>query len=106
MFAVWEMNGMEGEMCFYLKWQLNVDPSTLRDFQNGVQLNFVGPGGDPLHGSCAAGTCSFYTLKLRECQCCNYMRGMVSLSGARARELWIRLLSGTSGAQSYCITYG
>ena len=27
MFALWEINQMEREMCSYLKWQLNVDPS-------------------------------------------------------------------------------
>jgi hypothetical protein len=29
MFALQEINQMEQEMCSYLEWQLNVDPSTL-----------------------------------------------------------------------------
>jgi hypothetical protein len=29
MFALWEINQMEQEMCSYLEWQLNVDPSML-----------------------------------------------------------------------------
>ena len=46
MFALREINQMEREMCSYLEWQLNVDPSTLRDFQNRVQRDHVpcGPG--------------------------------------------------------------
>jgi len=35
-------------MCSYLEWQLNVDPTTLRDFQARVQLDFAGPGPYPL----------------------------------------------------------
>ena len=38
---------MEREMCSYLEWQLNVlniDPTTLRDFQTRVQDDFAGPG--------------------------------------------------------------
>jgi hypothetical protein len=37
MFALWEINRMEQEMCSYLEWQLNMNPSMLRDFQNRVQ---------------------------------------------------------------------
>jgi len=33
MFAFWEINQMERKMCSHLEWQLNVDPSMLRDFQ-------------------------------------------------------------------------
>jgi len=47
MFALREINQMEREMCSYLEWQLNVDPSTLRDFQNRVQRDFAGPGPYP-----------------------------------------------------------
>ncbi|KAH9989749.1 hypothetical protein BJV77DRAFT_668770 [Russula vinacea] len=47
MFALREINQMEREMCSYLEWQLNVDPTTLRDFQNRVQRDFAGPG--PIH---------------------------------------------------------
>ena len=38
---------MEREMCSYLDWQLDVDPTTLRDFQARVQLDFAGPGPYP-----------------------------------------------------------
>jgi hypothetical protein len=38
---------MEREMCSYLEWQLNVDPTTLRDFQARVQLDFAGQGPYP-----------------------------------------------------------
>jgi len=31
----------------YLEWQLNVDPTTLRDSQAHVQHNFAGPGPYP-----------------------------------------------------------
>jgi len=47
MFALREINQMEREMCSYLEWQLNVDPSTLRDFSNRVQQDFAGPGPYP-----------------------------------------------------------
>src|SRR5216684_8395400 len=47
MFALREINQMEREMCSYLEWQLNVDPSTLRDFQARVQHDFAGPGPYP-----------------------------------------------------------
>ncbi|KAF8491055.1 hypothetical protein F5888DRAFT_1807684 [Russula emetica] len=38
---------MEREMCSYLEWQLNVDPTTLRDFQARVQQDFADPGPHP-----------------------------------------------------------
>jgi hypothetical protein len=47
MFALREINQMEREMCSYLEWQLNVDPTTLRDFQARVQQDFSGPGPYP-----------------------------------------------------------
>jgi hypothetical protein len=47
MLALREIKQMEREMCSYLEWQLNVDPSTLRDFQNRVQRDFAGPGPYP-----------------------------------------------------------
>jgi hypothetical protein len=47
MFALREINQMEREMCSYLEWQLNVDPTTLRDFQTRVQADFAGPGPYP-----------------------------------------------------------
>jgi Cyclin, N-terminal domain len=37
MFALREINQMEQEMCSYLKWQLNVDPSILHDFEAQVR---------------------------------------------------------------------
>jgi hypothetical protein len=33
MFALREINQMEWDMCSYLEWQLNVNPTTLHDFQ-------------------------------------------------------------------------
>ncbi|KAF8500141.1 hypothetical protein F5888DRAFT_1610407, partial [Russula emetica] len=42
-----EINQMEREMCSYLEWQLNVDPTTLRDFQARVQQDFAHPGPYP-----------------------------------------------------------
>ncbi|KAF8487731.1 hypothetical protein F5888DRAFT_1810486 [Russula emetica] len=42
-----EINQMEREMCSYLEWQLNVDPTTLRDFQAWVQQDFADPGPYP-----------------------------------------------------------
>jgi len=48
MFALWEINQMEQEMCSYLEWQLNINPSTLRDFQHRVQQDFAGPGPYPM----------------------------------------------------------
>ena len=36
MFAPREINQLEREMRSYLEWQLNVDPTTLRDFQARV----------------------------------------------------------------------
>jgi hypothetical protein len=47
MFALWVINQMEREMWSYLEWQLNVDSSTLRDFQNHVGHDFAGPGPYP-----------------------------------------------------------
>ena len=47
MFVLREINQMEREMCSYLEWQLNVDPTTLCDFQARVQLDFAGPGPYP-----------------------------------------------------------
>ena len=38
---------MKQEMCSYLERQLNVDPTTLHDFQAQVQLDFTGPGPYP-----------------------------------------------------------
>jgi hypothetical protein len=32
MFALGKINQMERKTCSYLKWQLNVEPSTLSDF--------------------------------------------------------------------------
>jgi hypothetical protein len=44
MFALREINQMECEMCSYLEWQLNIDPSTLHDFESRVHHDFAGPG--------------------------------------------------------------
>ncbi|KAI0317126.1 hypothetical protein OF83DRAFT_1172242 [Amylostereum chailletii] len=45
MFALREINQMEREMCSYLEWQLNVDPTVLREFETRVRRDFssVGP---------------------------------------------------------------
>ncbi|KAF9642711.1 hypothetical protein BDM02DRAFT_3157548 [Thelephora ganbajun] len=32
------------EMCSYLEWQLNVEPSALEEFESMVRRNFKGPG--------------------------------------------------------------
>jgi hypothetical protein len=48
MFALREINQMEREMCSYLEWQLNVDPTTLRDFESRVRHDFAGPGPYPM----------------------------------------------------------
>jgi hypothetical protein len=44
MFALRKINQMEREMCSYLEWQLNIDPTMLCYFQSEVQLDFAGPG--------------------------------------------------------------
>jgi len=41
MFALQEIKQMERAMCFYLEWQLNVDPLMLRNFQHCVQQDFM-----------------------------------------------------------------
>ncbi|KAI0315301.1 hypothetical protein OF83DRAFT_1028823, partial [Amylostereum chailletii] len=45
MFALHEINQMEREMCSYLEWQLNVDPTVLREFETRVRRDFssIGP---------------------------------------------------------------
>jgi hypothetical protein len=59
MFALWEINQMECEMCSYLEWQLNVDLSTL--CESCVHHNFAGPGPSHCHAATNC-TCSIYTL--------------------------------------------
>ena len=44
MFALREINQMEREMCSYLEWQLNVEPSALKEFESMVRKDFKGPG--------------------------------------------------------------
>ena len=44
MFALWEINQMELEMFSYLEWQLNVEPSTLRNFN--IMFNKILPDPD------------------------------------------------------------
>ncbi|KAF8261814.1 hypothetical protein EI94DRAFT_1604912, partial [Lactarius quietus] len=36
MFELWEINQMECKMFSYLEWQLNVDPTTLCDFESYI----------------------------------------------------------------------
>ena len=47
MFALQEINQMEREMCSYLEWQPNVEPSTLKELKTMVQKDFKGPGSYP-----------------------------------------------------------
>jgi hypothetical protein len=44
MFALQEIGQMVREICSDLERQLNVDPSTLRDFESRVRHDFAGPG--------------------------------------------------------------
>ena len=44
MFALREINQIECKMCSYLEWQLNIDPSQLRDFKSKIWQDFKGPG--------------------------------------------------------------
>src|SRR6266702_7337582 len=39
---------MECEMCSYLEWHLNFEPSTFRDFESHVHHDFLGPGLYPM----------------------------------------------------------
>jgi Cyclin, N-terminal domain len=43
-FALREINQMEREMCSHLEWQLNVDPSALKEFEAMVRRDFKGLG--------------------------------------------------------------
>ena len=47
MFALREIDQMEREMCSYLEWQLNVEPSALKEFESMVRRDFKGPGPHP-----------------------------------------------------------
>ena len=49
MFALREINQMEREMCSYLEWQLNVDPTELREFEHKVRRDFKGQGPYPTY---------------------------------------------------------
>ncbi|KAG1824326.1 uncharacterized protein BJ212DRAFT_1319395 [Suillus subaureus] len=49
MFQLREINQMEREMCQYLEWELNVDPVTLREFEDMVKKDFVGQGPYPTY---------------------------------------------------------
>ena len=40
---------MEHEMCQYLDWELNVEPSTLKDFEEVVRMDLAGPGSYPTY---------------------------------------------------------
>ncbi|EKM61730.1 uncharacterized protein PHACADRAFT_190915 [Phanerochaete carnosa HHB-10118-sp] len=42
---------MEREMCSYLEWQLNVEPTTLIEFQEMVKRDFKGPGPYPTYAA-------------------------------------------------------
>ena len=43
MFQFWEINQMEQEFCQYLKWEVNIDADTLKEFEDIVQKVFTGP---------------------------------------------------------------
>ena len=47
MFQLREINQMEREMFQYLDWELNVKPSTLKEFKDIVCKDFAGPGPYP-----------------------------------------------------------
>ncbi|KIM63970.1 hypothetical protein SCLCIDRAFT_1213783 [Scleroderma citrinum Foug A] len=49
MFQLREINQMEREMCQYLEWELNVDPATLKEFEEMVRKDFAGPGPYPTY---------------------------------------------------------
>jgi hypothetical protein len=49
MFQLREINQMEREMCQYLDWELNVEPSTLKEFEEMVRKDFAGPGPYPTY---------------------------------------------------------
>ncbi|KAI5981972.1 hypothetical protein EDD15DRAFT_2405847, partial [Pisolithus albus] len=49
MFQLREINQMEREMCQYLEWELNVDPSTLSEFEAMVRKDFAGIGPFPTY---------------------------------------------------------
>ncbi|KAH0835729.1 hypothetical protein J3R83DRAFT_9552 [Lanmaoa asiatica] len=42
-FQLSEINQMEREMCQYLEWELNIDPVTLREFEDTVRKDFRSP---------------------------------------------------------------
>lgn len=49
MFQLHEINRMEREMCQYLDWELNVEPDTLKEFEDMVRKDFAGPGPYPIY---------------------------------------------------------
>ncbi|KAH9942195.1 uncharacterized protein BXZ73DRAFT_97614 [Epithele typhae] len=49
MFALREINQMEREMCSYLEWQLNIEPSALKEFEHKVRRDFKGFGPYPTY---------------------------------------------------------
>jgi len=49
MFQLREINQMEREKCQYLEWKLDVDPVTLREFENMICKDLVGPGPHPTY---------------------------------------------------------
>ena len=44
-----EIGQMDREMCSYLEWQLNVDPTELREFEHKVRRDFKGQGPYPTY---------------------------------------------------------
>ncbi|KAH9942194.1 uncharacterized protein BXZ73DRAFT_97613 [Epithele typhae] len=47
MFPCEQLNKMEREFCFFLKWHLNVEPSALQEFAHNVWRDFQGRGPCP-----------------------------------------------------------
>ena len=49
MFQLQEINQIEHKFCQYLKWELNINPDTLKELEDMVQRAFAGPGPYPTH---------------------------------------------------------
>jgi hypothetical protein len=49
MFQLQEINQMEWGMCQYLEWELNIDPIMLREFEDMICKDFVGPSPYPTY---------------------------------------------------------
>ena len=83
MFQLREINQMERDMCQYLDWELNSEPSTLKEFEDMVRKDFAGPGPYPTYVlqtiSKLAATLGGINL--------NYRRGKASKEGERSEKV-------------------